>query len=43
MDPVAFDRVRQGADDVLLAHHLGEALGAVAAVKRLLRGHCERV
>ena len=37
--PIALDRVRKGANDVLLADHLGEALWAVAAVKRLLRGH----
>ena len=43
MDAVALDRVREGADDVLLADHLGEALRAVAAVEGLLSGHCERV
>ena len=36
MHPVALDRVRQGAHDVLLTDHLGEALGAVAAVEGLL-------
>ena len=43
VDAVALDRVREGANDVLLADHLVEALRTVAAVEGLLRGHCGRV
>ena len=39
MDPVLLDRVGESAHDVLLADHLPEALGAVAAVERGGYGH----
>jgi hypothetical protein len=39
MDAVALDRVGEGAHDVLLADHLPEALGTVAAVERGPGGH----
>jgi hypothetical protein len=32
MDAVALDRIAEGPDHVLLADHLGEALGSVPAV-----------
>jgi len=39
VDAVALDRIGEGPDDVLLADHLGKALGPVAAVKRRLGWH----
>ena len=43
VDAVPLDRVAEGADDVLLADHLVERLGAVAAIERRLGGHLGRV
>jgi hypothetical protein len=34
MDAIALDRVAQGADDVLLAHHVVERARAMATVQR---------
>src|SRR5205807_9652241 len=39
VDLAPLDRMAQGADDRLLADHVVEAAGAVAAVERGARGH----